>query len=201
MDLFFAVIIILLCLSKKTFHCIANNGNESPNVKTTTAAPNLDSDTTTFIIDITTSTAITTSTTTSITTTQTPTTSTTTTQIPTTSTTTTQNPTSTTTAQQIPCTNAPLVITPAIDDTTTTPARDTGTFVNGVYKITVTCDVSANPNSLTFMQFNIDQGGPDENFLPTVIATLQCDEANNVWVYVSPTGVTRNVDEVNCLQM
>uniref|UniRef100_A0A0K0FPT6 C6 domain-containing protein n=1 Tax=Strongyloides venezuelensis TaxID=75913 RepID=A0A0K0FPT6_STRVS len=68
----------------------------------------------------------------------------------------------------------------------------------GCYTITVTCDASDSATAISFMQFNIDQGGPVLNGENVINAVLNC--RNGQWVYIQPQIENRVITEVNCLR-
>uniref|UniRef100_A0A915DT87 C6 domain-containing protein n=1 Tax=Ditylenchus dipsaci TaxID=166011 RepID=A0A915DT87_9BILA len=123
-------------------------------------------------------------TTTPATTTTATTTSTTTTLATTTTTvlTTTVNPTC------INCAATSVTLTPG-DATqgTSTPTSALSTDANGCFVLTVTCTAAA--GGMTFMQFNVNQGGPLQPIGTVVTAQLNCG------------GPDRVITEVNCVNV
>ncbi|CAB3396681.1 unnamed protein product [Caenorhabditis bovis] len=66
--------------------------------------------------------------------------------------------------------------------------------------MTITCSAAAGMS--VFMEFNVDQGGPSQNFLPTVNAPVTCEDGQ--WVFRETVGgaeFTRTIQQVNCFQV
>uniref|UniRef100_A0A0N5BS86 C6 domain-containing protein n=1 Tax=Strongyloides papillosus TaxID=174720 RepID=A0A0N5BS86_STREA len=68
----------------------------------------------------------------------------------------------------------------------------------GCFTVTAICDASDSATAISFMQFNIDEGGPVLNGQNVINAVLNC--RNGQWVYVQPQVETRIITEVNCLR-
>uniref|UniRef100_A0A0N4Z5Z8 C6 domain-containing protein n=1 Tax=Parastrongyloides trichosuri TaxID=131310 RepID=A0A0N4Z5Z8_PARTI len=97
------------------------------------------------------------------------------------------------------CTTGQITWTPSTSTTT-----GDATFSNyeldgeGCYTITAICDASDNAASVSFMQFNIDQGGPLLNGQNVITAVLNCRDGQ--WVYIQEPEADRVVTEVNCIR-
>ncbi|KAI1715234.1 c6 domain-containing protein [Ditylenchus destructor] len=80
---------------------------------------------------------------------------------------------------------------------TSTPTAVTSTDANGCLVLTVTCTAQA--GGMTFMQFNVNQGGPLQPVGTVVNAALNC--VNGAWVFQPAGGPDRVITEVNCVNV